>query len=866
MMFGGSVPAAESTGVERPQSAASQPHWAFEPVRKPAVPAVDDPWIRSPIDAFVLAKLREAGFEPSPRADERTLLRRASFGLTGLPPTMADLKAFQNDAAPDAFERVVEKLLASPAYGQHWARHWLDVARYADTKGYVFTANPYYPYAYTYRDYVIDAFNDDVPYDTFIIEQIAADLVPEPRNERTLAALGFLTVGRRFSNNKHDILDDRIDVITRGFLGLTVACARCHDHKYDPIPTADYYSLYGVLASCEEPDELPYVGDPTQHPGYERFMAELTRKRERAEDYLSRQHMLLAAELRSRVGDYLRIVAEQEAGAKGEKMPRGIKPRVVERWQEFLARPLRAKDAAFSAWAALAKIPAERFAAEAPGTLEALVARGVAGDHEVNLLAACALLCDEPQSLAEAAESLARLFRAADSLWVEMEHPFLAACQVSPSAVRQVEKALAAGKSNAEGSRPDVLARVTADLRTLQAFLYATDSPIALTSRETRESLEVRESETLRRLEREADEFEAKSPDAPPRAMVVVDRERPVEPRIFERGDPRREGQSVPRQFLAALTRGPRQQFEEGSGRLELAREIASAANPLTARVIVNRVWQHHFGEGLVRSASNFGVIGEPPSHPELLDWLAAEFVEHDWSIKWLQREIMRSATYQQRSSNAEFGMRNAELKNTAAHKALDNPHSALRIPNSEDPQNRLLWRQNRRRLDFEPLRDSLLAWAGRLDTAHGGQPFRLGETPSVPRRTIYGLIDRQFLYEPLRYFDVASPDASAADRPRTIVPQQSLFLLNSPFVAEQARGLAKRVDSESTADHASQVVALYETVLLREPLPDELAAAVEFLSAGRAAEDSQDREGHLTRLEQLAQTLMVCNEAVFVN
>jgi hypothetical protein len=825
----------------------------------------------------VLAKLRQAGLAPSPPADARTLLRRATFGLTGLPASFADLQAFVADDSPSAFDHVVERLLRSPTYGQHWARHWLDVARYADTKGYVFTANPYYPYAYTYRDYVIDALNDDIPYDQFVVEQLAADLVESPRNDRTLAALGFLTVGRRFSNNKHDILDDRIDVITRGFLGLTVACARCHDHKYDPIPTADYYSLYGVLASCDEPEELPYVGDPQEHPGYDRFMAELSRKRRAPEVYLSRQHSLLAADLRRRIGDYLRVIAERSAGAPAEKTPGDIKPRVLEKWLEFLAKPERAQDPALGVWTELAKLPSDQFASQVRETLEGLAARASQSPGgQVNLLVACAMLEDEPQSLADASKSLAALFAAADSIWVEMESPLLSACRVSAPVFEAVERALGAraGESiSAEALRDEALARVLADLKALHAFLYSPDAPIALTKEETRENLEVRESERLRSLAREAEEFEAQSPDAPPRAMVLVDRSQPVEPRIFERGDPRREGDAVPRQFLAALSGSERKPFEKGSGRLELAREIASAKNPLTARVIVNRVWQHHFGSGLVRSASNFGIIGEPPSHPQLLDWLASEFVDRGWSIKWLHREIMRSSTYQQKSEgNCQFSVASSQLSVVKADETTDHgqqttdtPHSALRTPHSFDSQNRLLWRQNRRRLDFEPLRDSLLAWSGRLDLAQGGQPFRFGEDPSKPRRTIYGLIDRQNLFEPLRYFDVASPDASASDRPRTIVPQQALFLLNSPFVAEQARGLVRRLDSESKLSDPDKVIALYETVLLRDPTAEELVRAEEFLRAGEADKPPSD-DGHLTPLEQLAQALMVSNEAVFVD
>jgi hypothetical protein len=865
-----------------PSQSAADTHWAFRRVEKPEVPAMDDPWVRSPIDAFILRTLHEARLSPSPEADRRTLLRRATFDLTGLPPTFAELKSFEADDAPDAFERVVERLLASHTYGQHWARHWLDVARYADTKGYVFTANPFYPYAYTYRDYVVDALNDDLPYAQFVIEQLAADLVDEPRNDRTLAALGFLTVGRRFSNNVHDILDDRIDVITRGFLGLTVACARCHDHKYDPIPTADYYSLYGVLASCEEPDDLPYVGDPTRHPGYERFKAALDRKREAAEDYLSLQHALLSAELRNRIGEYLQVVAQRMAGNPVEKTPDGLKPRFLDRWQQFLEEPIRAKDPAFSVWAALAKLPQDQFAQAAQEKLTSVIERACRDeDATVNLLVASALLCEKPQSLADASAAIGRLFSTADSLWVSMGNPILSAIPLPPEALDRLHEALALQPGQQESPddlRLRTLEHALADLRTLRDFLYAPDAPIALSRNEVRRNLEVREKQKLERLFREVEEFEAESPDAPPRAMVVRDKSNPVEPHIFERGNPNRQGKQVPRQFLRALAGEDRQPFQKGSGRLQLAQAIASPSNPLTARVIVNRVWQHHFGEGLVRTPSNFGTNGEPPSHPKLLDWLAAEFIEHGWSLKWLHVEIMRSSAYRQRSEvrgpKSDAGKESVVSRplsleksdSTTDHGPRTNLQSAICNLQSEiDPENRLLWRQKRRRLDFEPLRDTLLAWSGRLDTTLGGQPFRFGENPSTPRRTIYGLIDRQELFEPLRYFDVASPDASASERPRTTVPQQALFLLNSPFVAEQARALVVRLAHDGVIVPADKVVRLYQTVLLREPSAVELASAEAFL-ADEEVENTPESDPQLTRLEQLAQTLMVCNEAVFVD
>ncbi len=385
-------------------------HWAFQPIAKPPLPPVARvDWVQSPVDNFILARLEQQGLTPSPPADRRTILRRASFDVTGLPPTAAEVQRLVADADPDALNRELENLLASPHYGERWARHWLDVARYADSKGYVFTEDRNYPNAYKYRDWVVRSLNEDLPYDQFLIQQIAADRLPLGDDKSALAAMGFLTVGRRFLNNQNDIIDDRIDVLARGTMGLTVTCARCHDHKYDPIPSADYYSLYGVLASSVEPKE-------------------------------------------------------------------------------------------------------------------------------------------------------------------------------------------------------------PADL------------------------------------------------------MTLADAEQPVTPVIFVRGNSGNRGPEVPRQFLKVLAGEDRQPFAQGSGRLELARSIASADNPLTARVIVNRIWMHYFDQPLVETPSDFGLRSDPPTHPELLDYLAASLIENNWSLKSVHRLILTSATYQQASG--------------------DRPECR-----AVDPENRLLWR-----------------------------------------------------------------------------------------------------------------------------------------------------------------------------
>ncbi|MBW3540094.1 MAG: PSD1 and planctomycete cytochrome C domain-containing protein [Planctomycetes bacterium] len=612
----------------------AQGHWAFQPVQRPVPPEVANVSLPlAPIDRFIVAKLEASELKPASPADRRTLIRRLSFDLTGLPPSFEDVEAFASDPSPDAYVRLVDRLLASPAYGERWARYWLDVARYADTKGYLFEEDRNYAQAYTYRDWVIRAFNDDLPYDRFIQLQLAADRLTSDADAQHQAAMGFLTLGRRFLNNRHDIIDDRIDVVTRGLLGLTVTCARCHDHKYDPIPTADYYSLYGVFDSSDEPRE---------------------------------------------------------------------------------------------------------------------------GGHPLRLV------------------------------------------------------------------------------------------------------------------------------DAP----------NPREPRIFLRGSHRNRGEQVPRQFLAVLAGDERRPFTDGSGRLELARAIADPANPLTARVLVNRVWRWHFGRGLVETPSDFGLRSDPPTHPGLLDWLAAEFVgvesrgsrvesQHSstverrpgsdpqpstlnpqplpWSLKRLHRAIVLSAVYQQSS------LRPSSTLHPPSSPAT--PGDADSEPNL-DFENRLLSHFPRRRLDFEAQRDALLAAAGRLDRTMYGPSVKIAEPPFPPRRSVYAFIDRQNLPGVFRAFDFAAPDVHSPGRFTTTVPQQALFLLNSPFAIEQAHFLANRPEVPAARSPAEQVQVLYRLAYGREPETEELSLAIAFLESTNATSPTSG-EAHpnaLPPLVQLAQVLLGSNEFVYID
>jgi hypothetical protein len=342
-------------------------HWAYQPVARPVPPNVQGTaWARNAVDGFVLEQLFSSGLTPNPAADRRTLLRRIQFDLIGLPATLEDVREFEHDTAPDAVERLLDRLLASPHYGERWGRHWLDIARYADTKGYVFTEERKYPFAYTYRDYVLDAFNRDVPFDQFVLEQLAADQLAGEKS--SLAAMGFLTVGRSFGNNSHDIIDDRIDVVSRGLLGLTVGCARCHDHKYDAIPTDDYYSLYGVFASSIEPPELPQLGEPSDIEAFRVYEEELQRRQAAIEQFLSAAESELRDELRAKSGLYL------QAASRPDPKPRAldVKPLVVKRWRNYLAETAKTPHPVFGPWHALLSLAAEGYAEAAGPVIAAL--------------------------------------------------------------------------------------------------------------------------------------------------------------------------------------------------------------------------------------------------------------------------------------------------------------------------------------------------------------------------------------------------------------------------------------------------------------------------------------------------------------
>jgi mono/diheme cytochrome c family protein len=759
-------------------------HWAYQPVRSPAAPKVrKTSWMQQPLDAFVLAKLEFKGLKPSPQADRRTLIRRASYDVTGLPPTPEEVEAFVADKSPDAYRKLVDRLLASPHYGERWARYWLDIARYADTKGYVFEEERRYPFSYTYRDYVIRALNEDLPYDQFIIQQLAADLLPLGEDKRPLAALGFMTLGRRFLNNQPDIIDDRIDVMSRGLMAMTVACARCHDHKFDPISTKDYYSLYGVFASSEEPNEKPLLGNKALPKEYPEYLVEKKKRDDELKNYQASEEAKLLAKMRAQVGEYLLAVHDTRKLAKDKReavvRERKLFPSVATRWERRLETLEEKNDPVFAPWFAFAALPATNFA-EAARPLAARFASNNAS-NKLNTLVA-ALFTNAPNSLSNVAERYDQLFASIDKQWRD-----------------------SATQTNA----PAALA--SADAEALRQVIYSEKGAFALNSEEMYRLFDTPAQQKVRALRRKVEELDATHAGAPPRAMALVDKATPVEPVVFVRGNPGNHGPKVPRQFLEILSEGKREPFKKGSGRLELAQSIASTNNPLTARTMVNRVWAYYFGTPLVRTPSDFGVKSDPPTNPELLDHLASEFMASGWSLKKLHRSILLSAAYQQSSAGNE------------ANEKID-------------PANENYWRQNRRRLDFEAMRDTLLTVSAKLDKTMGGRPVEITSEPFAARRTVYAYIERQNLPGLFRTFDFASPDATSPQRFYTTVPQQALFLMNSPFVVQQSQAVLNRPELKEARSDEERIRRMYRVAFQREPDRDELAAGRQFIAAQATA------------------------------
>jgi hypothetical protein len=794
-------------------------------------------WARTAIDAFILAELEKKGLTPAPAAEPRVLLRRLHFDLTGLPPTPEDIADFELRIAElkgdlqsairnsqSAIEGAVDRLLASPHFGERWGRHWLDVARYADTKGYVFFEDADFTWAWTYRDYVIEAFNRDLPYDRFVLEQLAADQLTLSDDKRSLRALGFLTLGGRFMNNVHDILDDRIDVVSRGLTGLTLTCARCHDHKYDPLSMKDYYGWYGVFASCGEPTVPPLYEPSPKTEEYAKFDKELREREQKLMDFVRQKHQELMTNARKRVAEYLvaaHALRDQPSTEEFMLIADGadLNPTMTVRWQKYLDQRAKKSDPVFGPWHELAKLPDQEFANAAPPLLNKALADPQA---KLNPLVGKVLAGVAPKQLKEVAQRYGVALADVDQQW---------------------QTAAKLGKTRLDDPAAEELRQV----------FYGPDAPpnVAMLPYGDLSLLPDRPSQAkLQEFRKALEKWRTSGPGAPPRALVLEDLKAPYEPHVFLRGNPNNPGETARRQMPVVLVhqREPRP-FQRGSGRLELAQALVSRQNPLLARVIVNRVWMHLFGAGLVRTPSDFGLRSEPPSHPELLDHLATSFINHGWSMKQLIRSIVLSNVYQQ-ATIADCEMRIAESKTS-------NPQSAFPNPQSIDPENRLLWKMNRRRLDFETTRDALLFVSGKLNRTIGGPSVRDPLSNSANRRTMYSHLDRLNVPSLFRTFDFPSPDATNPQRDTTTVAPQALFLMNHPFVLDCARALVRRSDVATLKETPAKVDRLHRILYARSATAEEQQLASEYLAVQGNSPAAWERYAH---------ALLLVNELVMVD
>ncbi len=785
------TPPSIALGDQQAIRAAAETHWAFQSITHPSPPIVDvslEDHVANPIDAFIIDRLRQSKLSPSDPADRRTLIRRIHFDLVGLPPSMKRVAAFVNDKRPThvIIEELVDELLVSEKYGERWARYWLDLARYADTQDWQAQADVRYPFAYTYRDYVITSLNADKPYDEFLREQIAADFYHESESAPQLAALGLLTVGPRFRNDRLEMAADQIDVVCRGLMGITVSCARCHDHKYDPVPIEDYYSLYGVLASTQIPESFPMIDTGSIDP---KLLADYESQREEKERQLLNYKVELRQEaiddLRKRLPVYLdgfaQMSIEKKSEIRGLVSKLKLKEIAMTPLDKSLAKRLQTKsdikDSVLKPWAIGLSANEASYKQNWKKWLSEW-----SQDETIDPLVRARLEQDQPKHRSDLVASYSKVFAESLAVWdtYKATNPEATSLAGTPDAKHEPLRA----RLLEQGGWFD-----------LDVEEVATASRLLGKGRKI-----------LGDLQKEIGEVESAHPGSPPRAMALVDLKKPISPFVMLRGEAQRRGDVVPRQFLSLLSGDERKPFRDGSGRRELAEAITDPSNPLTSRVLVNRVWAKYFARGLVESLDDFGLRSDPPSHPELLDWLSSEFLAHGQSLKWLHKTIVLSQTYQQSS----------------------NPNETA---SGVDPENRLLWRQNRRRLDFESMRDSMLVVSGTLDPTIGGRSVRLSEEPMTMRRSLYAYIDRVEMDPMLRTFDFASPTASAASRAETTIPQQALFSMNHPFVAAQAQTLADACDE---GDEPTKIQALYRRIFQRSARTAELNVASEFLSQAR--------------------------------
>ncbi|MDX1951313.1 MAG: DUF1549 domain-containing protein [Verrucomicrobiota bacterium] len=837
----------------RVQAAASQSitanHWAFKSVQVPVPPKVKDlKWPRTPIDQFILAELEQKRLKPAPPADKRTLLRRATFDLTGLPPTAAEIETFLADQTPDAFTKVVDRLLQSPHFGERWGRHWLDLARYADSNG--LEVNTPYPNAWRYRDYVIKSFNDDKPYRDFIREQLAGDLLPvkdiADQHEKWIAT-GFLMLGPKALGEPDrtrlimDVVDEQIDVTTRTFLGLTVSCARCHDHKFDPIPTRDYYALAGIFHSTLTLDDGNPLGAGAARAWQERPLGTLEQIRQQ-EEY-DRELQRLQAELAQ-----LQQIQQNLPGGIDSSQMAGV---VVDNLKAEVTGNWRASNYSTNFVDKNYLHDGDEKSAKGKKTVRFVPDLPRAGAYEVRLAYTPRFDRATNVPVTIHSEKGEKTIRLNQRLATEFDKAFVYLGIFD----------FAAGTNGSvtvgtEGTKGFVVADAVQflPLESQSTMTMAMRSEATLKSEGKSALIAAREHA---QMQVKITDLRSQAPPPLPAAMSVQEG-KGHNLQIHLRGDPQRLGVEAPRGFISVVEQSgalkPETQIAhtQSSGRLELADWIAHPDHPLTSRVMVNRIWYHLMGRGLVDTLDNFGALAEPPTHPELLDFLARRFSERQWSIKKIIREIMLSSVYQMGS---EF--------NPAAYQ--------------KDPENRYYWRKPQKHLEAEALRDSILFITGELDITQGGAPLpgnlppviqtdALAATDNLHRRSVYLPIIRNGAPEMLQTFDFADPHAVVARRHATSTAMQALFLMNSPFINERAKAWATRLLQASSED-TSRIRTAFTQAFGRLPAPREEKLTLNFLNQFQASLISfPEAERHQRAWAAFCHSLLTTAEFRFVN
>jgi mono/diheme cytochrome c family protein len=996
---GGAIwPEAKTTTAESPKPGRlftdeQKQFWAFLPMREWPLPNVRDAaWPRSPIDTFILSKLEEKSLQPAKPANRYSLLRRVTFDLTGLPPTPDEIDAFFRDESPNAFEKVIDRLLESPRYGERWGRHWLDIVRYADSNG--LDENTAFGNAWRYRDYVIRSFNSDKPYDVFLREQIAGDLLPDAnQNPDRLTGTGFLVLGPKVlaepdkQKMKMDIADEQLDTLGKAVLGLTLGCARCHDHKFDPIPQRDYYSLLSIFTSTRTMKSLATVAQAFERAlptGEKPEEAEARAKKIEAKQAEIKRiteelRAKVLADARAKVAAYMLAAADAKGRSGVARMTSKVAGAIVLEAENYKKGTADKADTGYGEGIGIIlSYKAENTRAEYTITVPkdgdydlelryaALESRPVrvSVDGKVVLPQAAKGTTGgwNPEHQAWKPEGRVRLQEGKNTLAIEAHGllPHIDKLAVLPL---EVTPAIASGHRPSAGTPAEVSHqrklilefvngwadylrqvkpddpvfgpwRAIADLPDanferdaapllakfrdkVPASLVDGPAPKTLGEFATRYAKVLPQSDAgkkllidpagpfalqtplpanpelfypteLAKLSQANGELVAIQKTAPVPVMVLSVEEGAAYPQVKADGKPRNllvqvrgnyltAGEEAPpvfprilagenaRPFTTCAVDAPTPETNQtrygssrpSSGRLELANWITDPKHPLTARVIANRIWQHHFGEGLVRSPDNFGKLGERPTHPELLDYLALRFIEGGWSIKKLHKMILLSASYQQATE-----------------------YSVLSTQYSVDPENRLLWRFSRKRLEAEPIRDSLMAVAGTLDARMGGTFLNNGNFTYVNnenstntarydnhRRSVYLPVVRNTVFDFFQVFDFAEPHVPNGKRASTVIAPQALFLMNSPFVKDQAMAFADGLLKES-GDDASRVRHAYLKAYGRPATGDEVGQALEYLSRYEAALSQSEMDASKRRpraWQSFCQVLFAASEFVFV-